>query len=81
MSFPYFSISQRFLQSFDEVIHIILSQTEWRKQAQDVRAGTTGEAMLLVNQTSTHFLMGHCQINTNHQSAPTHILDNRVIFL
>ena len=81
MSFLYFSISQRFLQSFDKVIHIILSQTEWRKQAQDVRAGTTGEAMLLVNQTSTHFLMGQSQVNTIHQSASAHILNNRVIFL
>lgn len=53
-------------QSFDEVIHIFLGQYQWREDTKDVGAGTTGEAMLLVDELAANFLVRNIEYGSNH---------------
>ena len=72
LSFLYILISmglyflQYGFQSSDEVIHILLGQYQWREDTEDVGAGATGEAMLLVNELVANFLVRNIEYGTYH---------------
>ena len=72
LSFLYILISmglyflQYGFQSSDEVIHILLGQYQWREDAEDVGAGATGEAMLLVDELAANFLVRNIEYGSYH---------------
>lgn len=72
LSFLYIFISmglyflQYGFQSSDEVIHIFLGQYQWREDTEDVGAGATGEAMLLVNELAANFLVRNIEYGSYH---------------
>ena len=72
LSFLYILISmglyflQYSFQSSDEVIHILLGQYQWREDAEDVGAGATGEAMLLVDELAANFLVRNIEYGSYH---------------
>ena len=72
LSFLYILISmglyflQYGFQSSDEVIHILLGQYQWREDAEDVGAGATGEAVLLVYELAANFLVRNVEDCTYH---------------
>lgn len=53
-------------QSSDEVIHILLSQYQWREDTEDVGAGATGEAVLLVDELAANFLVRNIEYGSYH---------------
>ena len=53
-------------QSSDEVIHILLGQYQWREDAEDVGAGATGEAVLLVDELVADFLVRNIEYGSYH---------------
>ena len=53
-------------QSSDEVIHILLGQYQWREDTEDVGAGATGEAMLLVDELAANFLVRNIEYGSYH---------------
>ena len=53
-------------QSSDEVIHILLAQYQWREDTEDVGAGATGEAMLLVDELAANFLVRNIEYGSYH---------------
>lgn len=53
-------------QSSDEVIHILLGQYQWREDTEDVGAGATGEAVLLVDELAANFLVRNIEYGTYH---------------
>ncbi len=53
-------------QSSDEVIHIFLGQYQWREDTEDVGAGATGEAMLLVDELAANFLVRNIEYGSYH---------------
>ena len=72
LSFLYILISmglyflQYGFQSSDEVIHIFLGQYQWREDTEDVGAGATGEAMLLVDELAANFLVRNVEYGSYH---------------
>ena len=72
LSFLYILISmglyflQYGFQSSDEVIHIFLGQYQWREDTEDVGAGATGEAVLLVDELAANFLVRNVEYGTYH---------------
>lgn len=72
LSFLYILISmglyflQYGFQSSDEVIHILLGQYQWREDTEDVGAGATGEAMLLVDELAANFLVRNIEYGSYH---------------
>ena len=72
LSFLYILISmglyflQYSFQSFDEVIHILLGQYQWREDTEDVGAGATGEAVLLVDELTANFLVRNIEYGAYH---------------
>ena len=72
LSFLYILISmglyflQYGFQSSDEVIHILLGQYQWREDTEDVGAGATGEAVLLVDELAANFLVRNIEYGTYH---------------
>ena len=72
LSFLYILISmglyflQYGFQSSDEVIHIFLGQYQWREDAENVGAGATGEAMLLVDELAANFLVRNIEYGSYH---------------
>ena len=72
LSFLYILISkglyflQYSFQSSDEVIHILLGQYQWREDTEDVGAGATGEAMLLVDELAANFLVRNIEYGSYH---------------
>ena len=54
------------LQSSDEVIDILLGQYQWREDTEDIGAGATGEAMLLVDELAANFLVRNIEYGTYH---------------
>ena len=87
LSFLYILISmglyflQYGFQSSDEVIHIFLGQYQWREDTEDVGAGATGEAMLLVDELGAHPLVGNVEHDADHQSTAAHLGDMRFTVL
>ena len=53
-------------QSSDEVIHIFLGQYQWREDTEDVGAGATGEAVLLVDELAANFLVRNIEYGSYH---------------
>ena len=53
-------------QSFDEVIYIFLGQYQWREDTEDVGAGATGEAVLLVDELAANFLVRNIEYGSYH---------------
>ena len=53
-------------QSSDEVIHIFLGQYQWREDTEDVGAGATGEAVLLVDELAANFLVRNVEYGAYH---------------
>ena len=53
-------------QSSDEVIHILLGQYQWREDTEDVGAGATGEAVLLVDELAANFLVRNIEYGSYH---------------
>ena len=53
-------------QSSDEVIYIFLGQYQWREDAEDVGAGATGEAVLLVDELAANFLVRNIEYGSYH---------------
>ena len=53
-------------QSSDEVIDILLGQYQWREDTEDVGAGATGEAMLLVDELAANFLVRNIEYGAYH---------------
>ena len=68
-------------QSSDEVIHILLGQYQWREDAENVGAGATGEAVLLVDELAAHFLVRNIEYGTYHQATATNLCDMAVALL
>ena len=72
LSFLYILISmglyflQYGFQSSDEVIHIFLGQYQWREDTEDVGAGATGEAVLLVDELAANFLVRNIEYGSYH---------------
>lgn len=72
LSFLYILISmglyflQYGFQSSDEVIHILLGQYQWREDTEDVGAGATGEAVLLVDELAANFLVRNIEYGSYH---------------
>ena len=72
LSFLYILISmglyflQYGFQSSDEVIHIFLGQYQWREDTEDVGAGATGEAVLLVDELAANFLVRNIEYGAYH---------------
>ena len=72
LSFLYILISmglyflQYGFQSSDEVIHILLGQYQWREDTEDVGAGATGEAVLLVDELAANFLVRNIEYGAYH---------------
>ena len=72
LSFLYILISmglyflQYGFQSSDEVIHIFLGQYQWREDTEDVGAGATGEAVLLVDELAANFLVRNVEYGSYH---------------
>ena len=72
LSFLYILISmglyflQYGFQSSDEVIYIFLGQYQWREDTENVGAGATGEAMLLVDELAANFLVRNIEYGSNH---------------
>ena len=72
LSFLYILISmglyflQYSFQFSDEVIHILLGQYQWREDTEDVGAGATGEAVLLVDELAAHFLVRNIEYGAYH---------------
>ena len=72
LSFLYILISmglyflQYGFQSSDEVIHIFLGQYQWREDTEDVGAGATGEAVLLVDELAANFLVRNIENGSYH---------------
>ena len=53
-------------QSFDEVIYIFLGQYQRREDTEDVGAGATGEAVLLVDELAANFLVRNIEYGSYH---------------
>ena len=53
-------------QSSDEVIDIFLGQYQWREDTEDVGAGATGEAVLLVDELAANFLVRNIEYGSYH---------------
>lgn len=53
-------------QFFDEVIYIFLGQYQWREDTEDVGAGATGEAVLLVDELAANFLVRNIEYGSYH---------------
>ena len=53
-------------QSFDEVIHILLGQYQRREDTENVGAGATGEAVLLMDELAANFLVRNIEYGSNH---------------
>ena len=53
-------------QSSDEVIHIFLGQYQRREDTEDVGAGATGEAVLLVDELAANFLVRNIENGADH---------------
>ena len=68
-------------QSSDEVIHIFLGQYQWREDTEDVGAGATGEAVLLVDELAANFLVRNIEYGTYHQTTATNLCDMAVALL
>ena len=68
-------------QSSDEVIHILLGQYQWREDTEDVGAGATGEAVLLVDELAANFLVRNIKYGTYHQTTATNFCDVAVALL
>ena len=72
LSFLYILISmglyflQYSFQSSDEVIHIFLGQYQWREDTENVGAGATGEAVLLVDELAANFLVRNIEYGAYH---------------
>ena len=72
LSFLYILISmglyflQYSFQSSDEVIYIFLGQYQRREDTEDVGAGATGEAMLLVDELAANFLVRNIEYGSYH---------------
>ena len=72
LSFLYILISmglyflQYGFQSSDEVIYIFLGQYQWREDTEDVGAGATGEAVLLVDELAANFLVRNIEYGSYH---------------
>ena len=72
LSFLYILISmglyflQYGFQSSDEVIYILLGQYQWREDTEDVGAGATGEAVLLVDELAANFLVRNIEYGAYH---------------
>ena len=87
LSFLYILISmglyflQYGFQSSDEVIHILLGQYQWREDAENVGAGATGEAVLLVDELAAHFLVRSVEYGAYHQATATNLCDMAVALL
>ena len=87
LSFLYILISmglyflQYSFQSSDEVIHILLGQYQWREDTEDVGAGATGEAVLLVDELAANFLVRNIKYGTYHQTTATNFCDVAVALL
>lgn len=68
-------------QSSDEVIHILLGQYQWREDAENVGAGATGEAVLLVDELAAHLLVRNIEYGAYHQATATNLCDMAVALL
>ena len=68
-------------QSSDEVIHVLLGQYQWREDTEDVGAGATGEAMLLVDELAANFLVRNVEYGSYHQATTTNLRDMTVALL
>ena len=68
-------------QSSDEVIHILLSQYQWREDTENVGAGATGEAVLLVDELAANFLVRNIEYGAYHQTTATNLCDMAVALL
>ncbi len=68
-------------QSSDEVIHIFLGQYQWREDTEDVGAGATGEAVLLVDELAANFLVRNIEYGSYHQATATNLCDMAVALL
>ena len=53
-------------QSSDKVIDIFLGQYQWREDTEDVGAGATGEAVLLVDELAANFLVRNVEYGAYH---------------
>ena len=71
LSFLYILISmglyflQYSFQSSDEVIHILFGQYQRREDTEDVGAGATGEAVLLVDELAANFLVRNIEYGSH----------------
>ena len=68
-------------QSSDEVIDILLGQNQWREDTEDVGAGATGEAVLLVDELAANFLVRNIEHGSYHQTTTTNFCDMAVALL
>lgn len=68
-------------QSSDEVIHILLGQYQWREDTENVGAGATGEAVLLVDELAANFLVRNIEYGAYHQATATNLRDVTVALL
>ena len=68
-------------QSSDEVIHILLGQYKRREDTEDVGAGATGEAVLLVDELAANFLVRNIEYGAYHQAPATNLCDVTVALL
>lgn len=68
-------------QSFDEVIHIFLGQYQWREDTENVGAGATCEAVLLVDELAANFLVRNIEYGSYHQTTATNLCDVTVALL
>lgn len=87
LSFLYILISmdlyflQYSFQFSDEVIHVLLGQYQWREDTENICAGATGEAVLLVDELAANFLVRNVEYGAYHQTTATNFCDVAVALL